>query len=111
MMLSHCNNFKIFGDGGKRLVLIATIADGSQNGFIVSNPFIDSLTVQRDMIDCCSLGGERHFMTGYQRTSLSMQAGEVEFISGPDLERIYDPVMQRSICELLAAISTKLDER
>ena len=110
-MLSQCHNFKIFGDGGNRLIFIAE--DGPvQTAYIVNNPFLYSMTQTCEAFECGTIGTfEKEYIQGPISSELNFHAGKIETISGKDIIDIYDPVMQKSVVELMKVVNKKLSQR
>ena len=110
-MLSQCHNFKIFGDGGNRLIFIAE-DDPVQTAYIVNNPFLYSMTTTCDVIEHEFFGNfEKVYTQGLVSSELNFRAGKIEAISGKDIADIYDPVMQKSVVELMKVVNKKLSQR
>ena len=94
-MLSYCNNFKVFGSGDGRMILIA-----DNVGYVVNQPVLKEVSVT-----CGAYPG------GLLSSELNFVAGEIEQISGKGLKQLYDPVMQKSILDLMKAVNRKLNNR
>ena len=109
-MLSHCHKFKIFGNGGNRLIFIAEDGD-IQTAYIVNNPFLRSLEISSNSRKDYDLSGNVYMCQGSLSSELNFQAGEVEIVSGKDVAEIYDPVMQKSVVELMKVVNKKLSQR
>ena len=111
-MLSLCRNFRILGDGGDRIILIATNSDGEQEAFVIQNPMINSLVFNRDINSVDTFNDAyRKYVPGRMSTKLELTAGMCEFHQGIDLDKQFDPVWSKSVRELLSVINNKLDER
>lgn len=112
-MINICRKFQIFGDGGDQIVLI-TENDGIQEGVILRNPFIHQVTMcsGSHLIAVDSIGG-RTYTSPYNEISaeIVLSSNSIEIIRGQDLSKIYDPVMQKSVMELLSIINTKINNR
>lgn len=104
-MLSVCSRFQIFGDGTDKMILVA---DGQ--GFVIRNPLLYQMETTCHNI-CFDTMGDRHVVPGRITTDLHFTAGEVETISAADLPAIYDPLMQKSVLELMQAVNKKLRDR
>jgi len=92
-MIHHCSTFKVFGNGEDKMILVA---DGQ--GYIVNNPFLTEMCVSVENI-------------GAITTDLHFKCGQVDVISGHDLDKYINPYLDKSVLELMQIVNQKLRER
>ena len=110
-MLFNCSTFKIFGDGGEQLILLASNTDGTQEAYIIHNPFVQEITMQSNAIKHRSLHGEPFLIAGQQTSEICLKAGEIESYSGINLEQQFNPVWSKTIRELMKIVMEKINLR
>ena len=104
-----CRDFRLFGSGD-RLFIVSDGKDGEEV-FIIENPCVQGLTYRADLIEMHDACGFRKFSPGPRTTEISIIGGRTEHITGKDLSSIYDPVMSKTILELLRGVDKKLKQR
>ena len=110
-MLNLCNDFTIFGSGDGQLILIAQ-ENKEQYGYILTNPLIKEVSMHRDLIDVSSMENSyRQYIAGIGHYELTLVGCQIDCITGKDLKTMYDPVMQKSIFELMKVVNKKLELR
>jgi hypothetical protein len=108
-MLYSYNRFKVIGAGDK-IVLITDGEDG-QTGYVINNPFFDSMTMHDYSTFEHDMWGGRNLIPGRRTSEIILKAGEIETVTGPDLEKLYDPVMQKSVLDLMKIVNVKIMHR
>jgi len=104
-------NFNIIGDKDK-LIFISENGDNTQTAYIIKNPFIRQIDVNQECIEVGFLNSiYREHRPGFKTLTMELQSGEFDVISGKNLQDMFDPVMQKTVQELLSVINKKLDDR
>lgn len=111
-MLCNCCNFRIFGDGSDKIILIAASSTGTQEAYVLNNPRIESIQINNNMIETTRFGNFRtSYAQGRSTSNINIVGGELEHHMGIDLEKQFSPVWSKSIRELLSIIEKKIDLR
>jgi len=110
-MLYNCSTFKIFGDGGEQLILLASNTDGTQEAYIIHNPFIQEITTQSNARRISNPYGETFMIAGHQTSEIYLKTGEIEVHSGINLEQQFSPVWTKTIKELMKIVLEKINLR
>ena len=110
-MLLMCRDFQLFGTGDKLFLVYRQ--DDIETVGIINNPLVKSFSINTDYIDVTSLMGNtnRWFLPGMSTIDLNITGGKYEYITGKDLSNIYDPMMSKTILELLRGVDKKLKQR
>jgi hypothetical protein len=108
-MWCNTNEFKIFGDGTDKLILVS-----NGTGCVIHNPFLTEMSIHREYNTYQDWDGrliQRTQVPGLLSSELHLKCGQIETIQGKDLEKLINPIMNKSVLELMQIVNQKLKER
>lgn len=109
LMMLLCNNtneFKIFGDGTDRIILVS-----GGIGYVINNSFLTEMSIIQDYHHYVDLDGHITHIPRDLSSELHFKCGKVEIIEGNNLEKYINPLMNKSVLDLMQIVNQKLKER
>lgn len=107
----HCyNSFKIFGNGGDKLMLVTKNKDGKEVVYMIDSPIVSSISIN-SLSEEYELFGRRFAKPVGMSSTINIDGGDVKYIVGDDLSDIYNPTDDKSIMDLLREVNKKFESR
>jgi|LGVF01.1.fsa_nt_gb hypothetical protein len=112
MFFSSIKDFQLIG-GGDKLVLLWKDDDGVEHGCVINEPFLESLSQQMEYVEisCMGLREPQSIPAGLSTATVSLISNQLEYVTGKDLAKRFDPALKKSVQELTDIILDKLKER
>lgn len=106
-MLSYSvGQVDIVGYGNELVIITDNLA------YVVADPFLSHFSVETHSMPVRTLGGHVvHQVPTHQEVSISMVGGAVDIVQGDNLHEKFDPVLKKSVLELMQIVNHKLKER
>ena len=107
-------DYRIFGDGNNELIIVATNPDTQeQEAFIIDSPVMQSLCMHQDITNL-ETGWPKILMKQIitdRFVDFHFESRKFQYMIGKDLHKMFDPIMKKSIRQLLSIVNKKFDER